>query len=83
MSVVPKYTNPSRGTAKIERLSGVFMMMVRVGYPTETEETMILAAATGGHRPGIDPVVTPEELEDVRGEVERVEYKGLYYWRVK
>jgi MoxR-like ATPase len=58
-----------------------FMMMVRVGYPTETEETMILAAATGGPQPGIDPVVTRDELEEARGEVEgvRVDPRMLDY----
>jgi len=48
--------------AQIDR----FMLMVKVGYPSKTEERQIMDRMTGALSVRAEPVVTPQELIDAR-----------------
>jgi MoxR-like ATPase len=59
------YTLPE---AQLDR----FMFMVKIGYPTRSEEIEILKRTTGDHAPEIEPLFSAEEILQLQKAVRRV-----------
>ncbi|MEM8782767.1 MAG: MoxR family ATPase [Planctomycetota bacterium] len=49
-----------------------FMLMIRVGYPTEADELEVIRRTTSGERPEIEPVLDAEKVKAVQDLVRRV-----------
>jgi MoxR-like ATPase len=54
--------------AQIDR----FMLMLKIGYPTPTEEREIMDRNTGAAQPKIEPVITPDDIVRAREVVRSV-----------
>ena len=59
------YTLPE---AQLDR----FMFMVKIGYPTRSDEIEILKRTTGDHSPKVDPLFSAEEILELQKAVRRV-----------
>ncbi|RYY54390.1 MAG: MoxR family ATPase [Chitinophagaceae bacterium] len=49
-----------------------FLLYVKIGYPTEQEEMMILSSTTGTSKPVVNPVVNGEEIRQLQSLVREV-----------
>ena len=59
------YTLPE---AQLDR----FMFMVKIGYPSRTDEIEILKRTTGDNNPEVQPLFSPEEILELQKAVRRV-----------
>ncbi|MCS7211381.1 MAG: MoxR family ATPase, partial [Chloroherpetonaceae bacterium] len=49
-----------------------FLLYVKMGYPTETEEVEVLTRTTGSHKVPVSPVITAQEILDLQRLVREV-----------
>jgi MoxR-like ATPase len=49
-----------------------FMLKLKVGYPNKPDEKEIMRRMAGRHRPQVQPVLTPEDIREMREVADRV-----------